>query len=179
MFKRVQVLVLILALLWLPGSYLQGQSANPELRVLVDKVVEQLNVAVQETIFAVLSAELGELKQRAQRALNVLVGKESPDYVAAAGNPGDGIGAIKYAQQLLRKIRESSLARDLVFAADTIVFDIVMAIERAKGAIKAPNLSQSRSEVRRGFAFLLAARGCKDDPVGEGGARAIQAKLER
>jgi len=169
----------MLALLWLPGS--QGQAGNPELRALGDKLVEQLNIAVQEALFAVLivpAAEFGEreLKQRAQRTLNILVGKESPDYVPIE-DPGDGVGAFKYAQQLLRKIRESGLARDLVFAADTVVFDIAMAIERAKGAIKAPNLNQGQSEMRRAFAFLIAARGSKDDPISEGGARAIRLKL--
>lgn len=79
--------------------------------------------------------------------------------------------------RLLRKSRESGLARDLVFAADTAVFNIVMAIERVKGGLKAPNLDQGRSEMRRAFAFLIAARGSKDDPISEGGARAIQLKL--
>ncbi len=182
MIRRLQVLMLMLALLWLPGSYLPGQATNPKLRLLADKLVEQLNIAVQEALFAVLivpPAEFGwrELKQRAQRTLNILVGKESPDYVPIEGGPGDGVGAFKYAQQLLRKIRESGLARDLIFAADTVVFDIAMAIERAKGVLKASNLNQGQSEMRRAFAFLIAGRGSKDDPVGEGGARAIQLKL--
>lgn len=60
---------------------------------------DQLGVARSEARLAIQATTLDQVKERAQRTLNVLVGEGDENFVAATGNPGDGSGVFGRASE--------------------------------------------------------------------------------
>lgn len=157
----------------------------PEAREWAHSAIEQLSVAIREAVFAWPASDLSELRLRAARVLNVLVGEESPEYRAQAGRPpgADGVGAIVYLERLQRALsgpaeQGNEQARSLLFALGMVQYYAAEAKEALSAAGHADGLPRARRSFRQALAFLLAARGSREDPPSEGGVRALYRELE-
>lgn len=164
----------------------QDQPMPPEARESAHQAVVQLSVAIRGAVFAWPAASnLEELRLWTARIANVLVGHESPDYQAEAGDlPGsDGVGVLSYLERLRRIIEPKAQAqerlRPLLFALEAIQFNVGQALERLREASHLRDLRLARRALRQALAFLIAARGSSEDPLSEGGARALLLQLRR
>ncbi len=162
-----------------PGSVLP-----PEVEVQARQAIEQLSVAIREAVFAQTAADLGELKLRAARVLNVLVGRQSPYHQSQAGDPpgADGAGILAHLQRLQEllepQVRGNERLRPLLFALQQVrAFS-----EDARGRLievpRSRDLGAVRRTLRLALALLLAARGSQEDPLSEGGMRALLRALD-
>jgi len=83
-------------------------------------------VAIREGVFAQATPEVQGLKLRAARALNALVGRQSPSYQQQAGDPpgADGRGALRHVERLQALIephaRGDERLRPLLFALQQV-----------------------------------------------------------
>jgi hypothetical protein len=162
----------------------QGGPPDPaELQRIAESLVAQLELAHQEAVFGMLAPTLDAAKTHAQRVINLIQGKAGPDYNPSAGEIGDGIGALPHAERFRESIRNTPLAQVFLLGIENVIFDLsapgIGAVEQAKRALRAPDLTRVRLSLRAARAFLYSARGSPTDPVSEGGARAIVARLKR
>ncbi|MFN4218534.1 MAG: hypothetical protein ACK4HB_04570, partial [Candidatus Bipolaricaulia bacterium] len=161
----------------------QGGSPDPaELMRIAESLVTQLDLAHQEAVFGMLAPTLNAAKTHAQRVINLIQGKSGPDYNPTVGEIGDGIGALVHAERFRESIRNTPLAQVFLLGIENVIFDLsargIGAMEHAKRALQAPDLGRVRFSLRAARAFLYSARGSPTDPVSEGGARAIVARLK-
>jgi len=162
-----------------------SQALPPEAKIWARQAVEQLGVAIREAVFAWPATELDELKLRAGRVLNVLVGRESPDYQGRLGDPpgSDGIGIVTHLKHLQEAIepraQQDERLRPLLLALNAIQFYINEARQHLQTALKGRDLHRVQRTLRQSLAFLIAARGSSEDPLSEGGARALLIQLSR
>lgn len=186
--RWMQLMLLMLFLLLLGGAtggeaQSQQPSLPPEVREWARQLVEQLSVAIREAVFAPPAPDLDELRLRASRISNVLVGRESPDYQSKAGDPpgADGVGVLVYLERLQQAIEPWAQAneqlRPLLFALDAIRFYSLEALESLQEAMRVDDIHKARRALRRALGFLIAARGSSEDPLSEGGARALLKEL--
>jgi hypothetical protein len=173
---KATVLVVLLALLGLNPS-LGGQQPPLEPVELVDRLLGQLDIAIQHTILGRLAADLQDLKTQAHQVLNVLVGRGGPGYDPSFGGPGDGVGLVTYARWLNREVADLDQRYQLI--TDNILFFIDSSLPHVRASIRTRKEGEARAELHRALAFLLAARGCPQDLPSEGGARTLQRLLGR
>lgn len=161
----------------------QGGAPDPaELQRIAESLVAQLDLAHQEAVFGMLAPTLNAAKTHAQRVINLIQGKGGPDYNPSVGTIGDGIGALVHAERFREGIRNTPLAQVFLLGIENVIFDMsaggIGAMDQAKRALQAPDLGRVRVALRAARAFLYSARGSSTDPVSEGGARAILARLK-
>lgn len=168
------------------GMIGQAQSFNPlpsEAKRLAMRTEEQLGVAIREAVFAWPASELEELRPRAARMVNVIVGQDSRHYQSEAGDPpgSDGVGVLVHLDRLRSVIRSNAdgtnRARTLLFALEIATTFARDAQGELLQALRARGASDMRAAVRRALAFLSAARGAREDPLSEGGVRALLVHL--
>lgn len=180
--RAICVVVLGLAILAIFGGAQAGPPDPAELQRIAEALVAQLELAHQEAVFGMLAPTLTAAKAHAQRMINLIEGKAGPDYNPSVGEVGDGIGALAHAERFRESIRNTPLAQVFLLGIENVIFDLstpgIGAVEQAKRAVRAPDLARARLSVRAARAFLYSARGSASDPVSEGGARAIVARLK-
>jgi hypothetical protein len=167
--------------LGLGGEAQQSQPPQvpPEAREWVRQTVEQLSVAIREAVFAPASSDLDELRVRAARVFNTLVGHESPEYRADVGDPpgADGVGVLVYLRRLQEVLepyaRENERVRAWIYVLQTLQFFSLEAVDRLNEALHVRDPAKARGAIRQTLAFLIATRGSSEDPLSEGGARAL------
>ena len=187
--KRLGRAALLLGLIvgLISGMSGQAQSPNglpPEARRLAARAVEQLSVAIREAVFAWPASDAPELRTRAARMLNVTVGASHRHYRPEVGDPpgADGGGVIPYLQRLRELIRQHATGdgreRRLLFALEIALSFARQAQGDLVAALRGPvSVDDLRLAGRRSFALLSAARGASEDPLSEGGVRALLAQL--
>ncbi|MCX8102975.1 MAG: hypothetical protein N3E42_00820 [Candidatus Bipolaricaulota bacterium] len=179
--RAICISLLGLAMLTLVGGAQGGPPDPAELVRIAESLVAQLGLAHQEAVFGMLAPTLNVAKIHAQRVINLIQGKSGPDYNPAVGEIGDGIGALAHAEHFREGIRNTPLASVFLLGIENVIFDLsapgIGAIHHAKRALQAPDLNRVRLSLRAARAFLYSARGSPLDPVSEGGARAILARL--
>jgi len=180
--RAVLLNALVFLLIVLLGRAQGGAPDPAELQRIAESLVAQLELAHQEAIFGMLAPTLNAAKTHAQRVINLIQGKGGPDYNPSVGAIGDGIGALVHAERFRESIRNTPLAQVFLLGIENVIFDMsavgVGAVEQAKRALQAPDLGRVRLSLRAARAFLYSARGSSTDPVSEGGARAIVARLK-
>jgi len=165
--------------LGLSGVSMQGQwqISFPKLKEVVDKAAQQARLAVQHTLLGAFSLTLGDLKLHACHALNIIVGKGSPDYDPGCGDPGDGVGLINYCKELQKLIAESEYKERWAWPAENYLIWLSVAITLLKKVREVGDEREARQTMRQVLAFLKATQGCEDDSPTEGGLRTLQAQL--
>ncbi len=180
--RAISVSLLGLGILAIWGGAQGGPPDPAELQKIAESLVAQLELAHQEAVFGMLAPTLNAAKTHAQRVINLIQGKAGPDYNPTVGEIGDGIGALPHAERFREGIRNSPLAQIFMLGIENVIFDLsargIGAVEQARRALQAPDLSRVRVALRAARAFLYSARGSSTDPVSEGGARAIVARLK-
>ncbi len=185
---------LLLGGLLLGGLVLSGmattlaQAGNPpwlpEARAQARSAIEQFGVAIREAVFAQTAPDIQELKLRAARVLNVIVGRASPQYQSQAGDPpgADGEGILTHLQRLQEVLepqaRGNERLRPLLFALQQVQAFSEDARGRLLEMSRLQDLRAVRRTMRLALALLLAARGSQEDPLSEGGTRALLKALE-
>lgn len=180
-FRAICLSLLGFILLAVFGGAQSGAPDPTELRRITEALIAQLDLAHQEAVFGMLAPSLNAAKLHAQRIINIIQGKHGPDYNPQAGDLGDGIGALTQAQRFRESIRNTPLAPVFLLGIENVIFDMSAggfgALEQARRALQASDLNRVRLLLRATRAFLYSARGSSTDPVSEGGARAILARL--
>lgn len=179
MMRQIKLVVLLVLLFAVGSLQLEGQPPKAELVELVDKIVTQLDVAVQHAILGAFSATLPDIKAKAHQVLNLSVGRGGAGYDPAFGDPGDGVGLLNYARQLLEKTQNLPQAQPYRLTVDNIRLFINFAVEHIRKALRTSFGDEARLELRQAQAFFSAARGSKEDLPSEGGARTLQAMLQK
>ena len=172
---------------WTAGTQGEAQSSGtplpPEVRDWARQAVDQLGVTIREGVFALNVPALSDIQLRAQRVLNVLLGKKSPDYQQRAGDPpgADGVGVLTYLSRMREAIESRAPGNDrlraLLFALNSIQAYLQEAGERVVEISRTREETLARRTLNQLLAFLIAARGSKEDPPSEGGARALLMQL--
>lgn len=180
--RAISVGLLGLVILAIFGGAQGGPPDPAELQKIAESLVAQLELAHQEAVFGMLAPTLNAAKTHAQRVINLIQGKNGPNYNPTVGEIGDGIGALPHAERFRESIRNTPLAQIFMLGIENVIFDMsakgIGAIEQAKRALRAPDPTKVRVALRAARAFLYSARGSSTDPVSEGGARAILARLK-
>lgn len=186
--KRLIALIAVLTLgfaLGLGGEAQQNPRppVPPEASEWARRTVEQLSVAIREAVFAPASSDLGELRVRAARVWNTLVGRESPEYREDVGDPpgADGVGVLVYLRRLQEALepsaRENDRVRSWIYVLQTLQFFSLEALDRLSEALHVRDPDKAIRAIRQALAFLIATRGSSEDPLSEGGARALWMQL--
>lgn len=179
MMKRIKLAVLLALLLAVGSLQLEGQLQKAELIGLVDKIVAQLDLAVQHAILGAFSATLPDVKAKAHQVLNLSIGRGGPGYDPTFGDPGDGVGLLNYVRQLFEQTQNLPQAQPYRLTVDNVLLFVNFAVEHTRKALRTPRGDEARLELRQAQAFFSAARGSKEDLPSEGGARTLQALLRR
>lgn len=161
------------------GLISQGQQPSPstELLGLSTTLSDQLQLAFQEAALAWSAPTAEERDAHTQRTINVLVGRDSDAFDTEAGNPGDGHGAIPYAEQMKEALRDTAW-EDFVVTADHANAFAGFALEHAQNTLATDDEADAREEARKVIGFLKAALGCRGDAPTTGGALSITSALE-
>jgi hypothetical protein len=83
----------------------QMQQQAQAMSATLDRAIGQVAVALQHADLAGNASDLAGLQLIVHQVLNVMEGKEGPDYSTSVGDPGDGHGVEAYLQQLLQRAR--------------------------------------------------------------------------
>jgi len=177
--KRLAVMVLVSILIPLTGQGQAQPSAPPEMVTLAENLVAQIDRALQEASFAWVATTYEDVQAGSQRVLNLLVGRDSPDFRPIVGDAEDTIGVMTYAAQLKAMLQDTPW-NDFVVTASAVETFAGWATERAKAVVELVDKEQGRVEIHKAEAFLKAAQGCAGAALPTaGGARSILAVLNR
>jgi hypothetical protein len=83
----------------------QMQQQAQAMSAALDRAIGQVKVALQHADLAGNASDLAGLQSVVHQVLNVMEGKQGPDYSTPAGDPGDGHGVEAYLQELLQRAR--------------------------------------------------------------------------
>ena len=124
------------------GHLLVAWAPNPDSKGIAVGLREQIAVALVHAQLAESSATLALQQTHAQHVINIVEGTDGANFDAGPGNPGDGMGVLAYADDL---VTHATLAKgglsatddaDLIAAADLA---IVNAQDAKTGALQARN----------------------------------------
>jgi hypothetical protein len=137
------------------------------------------------------SIPFSERKEEAQEILNYLIGKKSPDYLATTRPPlsipkqWDGAGIIEHHDRLIQEL-ENAIGRGEINQPNArllraSVLEIAQLIRRAIGITKESLALDNERSLKEKLVelktALVAARGSRQDPLLEGGARSVMENL--
>jgi len=188
---RLGGLVLVLGLTLTLVTWAQPPPpANGNLIRDANEVIEEINLALTQTLFAWTQINLGgggDARDLIHEVINIIEGPDGDNFDPQYGRPsgGQGEGALPAAARLLggiRQIESMPGSSDYVIAGENIVQFLELAVERALIALNEleGNLERASEELKLMQGLMMAARGSveeKDRPT-EGGARTIKAWLE-
>jgi len=155
-----------IALMAAPGA---SDNALAQSAPSVEKLVEQVRVAITHATFSLNAADLGPRLLHAHHVVNILEGAQGPHYDAEKGNPGDGYGALNYAAD----VAQAGGARANL--AENALTYLQWADEEAVRATASSDFAAAGKAIHRALAYLSAALG---RPGEEGSAASALALLE-
>jgi hypothetical protein len=146
-----------------------SQSAEPEkgqasTHESLMKAHEQLEIALHYAELAISPHQPGHGWHRAhtQRAINVVVGADNPDFSKEVENPGDGHGVMKYlkeAHEAMRGCRPMTTCD----AIESALEYLRAAVEHGKKSIELGRMAgMSQAQARMCSALLRAALGTRE-----------------
>ena len=166
-----------------------SQSDEPpyvtQVRTLSQESIQHLSIAIRSTFFALQAPGINDVQFRAAQILNVLVGENNDLFDREVGLPAgaDGRGIIPRLEQI-RSILNPHVDSDArvtnwLNALENIQFFSNVAREEMHSISNMTNDRVARVALRKTIAFLSATRGNTQDPVSEGGARALEQDVAR
>lgn len=147
----------------------QALSAEPErgsasTHELLMKAHEQLGIALHYAEMAVAPHQpgMGWHRGQTQRAINIVVGADNPDFNKDVENPGDGHGVMKY----LKEAHDAMKGCTPVNTCDAIESSLEYlraAVDHGKKSIELGRMAgMSQAQARMAGALLRAALGTRD-----------------
>jgi hypothetical protein len=180
---RLRVLAVV-CLLLLSALTIQQQpvgKSSEETTALLAQALGQLDLALEQAVYAHIRFPLEDLKTHAHNVLNVLEGRSGPNYDPAYLE-GDGVGVLSYVQKIRQtpEIQDATAETQVTLqrAFDNVSFSLEQAIAHTLNAIRETQLSAAQSEMRQALAFLSAAKGRENELLtAAGGLLIIKAKV--
>ena len=155
--------------IFLAGLLVLGTAVAAAASEATDALINQITVAITHGTFSFNSADIGPRLTHAHHVVNILEGRNGPNFDASKGNPGDGYGAINYAAD----VAASASGNAAQFASNALLY-LQWARDEAVQATKAQSYDEAGVAIRRAVAFLSAALGRPDDEGLLGGALAVR-----
>ena len=190
-FPSIMIKLALVAILLVSttASLGMGQSDSSdfatEVRTLTQEAIHQLTIAIRLSLIAPQTPSLNDMKFNAGRILNTLVGEESEHFDRGYGLPlnadtGGVIPRLARIRTLLAPHAENDArVRNWLNALENIQFFSEVAREEMLFVLEQTNDRPARISLRKTIAFLTATRGNSDDPLSEGGARALERDIGR
>jgi len=171
--KRLWIVGLLLALM----AVVQPGGSEPTINDLIDSAIKQLDLALQQAVLAHVRFPLEDLKFHAQTVLNILEGRDGPHYDPSSADPGDGVGVIRYVDQI-RQAPEIQQAGEEIWAAlENISLFIEDAIAYTLEALAQTDLEKAQRRMREVLAFLSAAKGREGELTPVGGLLVLRSRV--
>lgn len=147
---------------------------------LLNAAIHHLNLAIQQAVLAQLRSSVSEVHVHAQVVLNLLEGRNGPDYDAsAAPDPGDGVGVIPYVEQLQAEpTLQGESSESIQLNLENVLTYLHQAAEYAKMALSHRSLLPAQQRMREALAFLSAAKGREREITVAGGLLVLRARLD-
>lgn len=176
-YRGIGILLLCGALLVLSVGV--GTQAQSTARDLLERAIRHLNLAIQQAVLAQVRSSPAEVRVHAQVVLNLLEGRDGPDYnTTAAPDPGDGVGVIPYVEQLRAQPELQGESHESVrLNLENVVWYLEQAVEYAKAARQERSLTEARRTMRETLAFLSAAKGREQEITAAGGLLVLRIRL--
>lgn len=170
----------ILALGWTVSPVVASteKNINERAKVNLQKAHDQLKLAIDQTEKALGSSRRssGSIRVHMQRALNILGGKDSPEYADSSeyadklhphfnekiGNPGDGHGALLYMEEAYETLKASNAPASVQEAMEYAIMHASMVEEHAHESVHGTGIRQTHEHAAHAAALLVGAYGKAD-----------------
>jgi len=167
-FRVTLTVLAALGFLWLSAAPLSAQAAEEKgpasTHELLMKAHDQLDIALHYAELAVAPHQPGMGWHRAhtQRAINVVVGADNPDFNKEVENPGDGHGVMKYLKEAHEAMKGCTPTNTCDAIESTMEY-LRAAVEHGKKSIELGRMAgMSQAQARMFGALLRAALGTRD-----------------
>jgi len=156
--------LLILVSICLPaGVVTMAQAADPQAKPVatLSKVKEQLTIALKHAELSLAPHQPGSgwTRIHMQHVLNILEGKDGPDYQKKAENPGDGYGVVRYLKDANASVQPDS---DAAHGIEFTFAYLNEAVEHANHALRASAMKVIHHNAGLVAGMLSAALGRAD-----------------
>ena len=186
-------MVAMLALGWMVGPAVAStEGVNEKAKASLQKAHDQLKLAIDQTEKALGPARKssGSIRVHMQRVLNVLGGKESPEYADSSeyaeklqphfnekvGNPGDGHGALLYMEEAYEALKAGNAPAMVLEAVEYAIMHASMVEGHAHESVHGTGIKQTQDHATHAAALLVGAYGKGDSDSPATGALAYAMK---
>lgn len=187
------VMVGMLALGWMVGPAVAStEGANEKAKASLQKAHDQLKLAIDQTEKALGPSRKssGSIRVHMQRVLNILGGKDSPEYVDSSeyadklqphfnekvGNPGDGHGALLYMEEAYEALKAGNAPVAAQEAVEYAIMHASMVEGHAHESVHGTGIKQTQEHAAHAAALLVGAYGKGDSDSPATGALAYAMK---
>lgn len=174
----------ILALGWIMSpAVASAEGVNERAKASLQKAHDQLKLAIDqaEKAFESPRRSSGAVRVHMQRVLNILGGKNSPEYIDSSeyseklrphfsekiGNPGDGHGALLYMKEAQEALKASNAPATAQEAVDYAILHVSMVEGHARESVHGAGIKQTHEHAAYATALLVGAygKGDSDSPA--------------
>ncbi len=179
--RKGTVLVLFVLLLFSAAAIQPSGASNPATADVIIKAIEQLDLAIEQAVFAHVRFPLEDLKPHAHAVLNVLEGLRGPNYDPSYSDPGDGVGVLNYVQEIRQAPEIRGATEETRVGLENALQNISLYLEQAIAhtlkALDQTQLDAAQWEMRQALAFLSAAKGREKELTAVGGLLALRVRV--
>ena len=169
----------ILALGWIVSPVIaSAEGVNEKAKASLQKAHDQLKLAIDQAEKALGSSRRssGSIRVHMQRVLNILGGKDSPEYADSSeyaeklqphfnekvGNPGDGHGALLYLEEAYEALKAGNAPAATQEAVDYAIMHASMVEGHAHESVHGTGIKQTQEHAAHAAALLVGAYGKAD-----------------
>lgn len=179
--RKGKVLVFLVVLLFSAAAIQPWGASNQATVDVIVKAIEQLDLAIEQAVFAHVRFPLEDLKPHAHAVLNVLEGRKGSNYDPSYSDPGDGVGVVNYVQEIRQAPEIRGATEETRVGLENALQNISLYLEQAIAhtlkALDQTQLDPAQWEMRQALAFLSAAKGRENELTAVGGLLALRVRL--
>ena len=183
----------MLALGWIMSPVVaSAEGVNEKAKASLQKAHDQLKLAIDQAEKALGPSRRssGSIRVHMQRVLNILGGKDSPEYADSSeyaeklqphfnekvGNPGDGHGALLYLEEAYEALKAGNAPAAVQEAVDYATMHASMVEGHAHESVHGTGVKQTQEHAAHVAALLVGAYGKGDSDSPATGALAYAMK---
>ncbi|MBX3325820.1 MAG: hypothetical protein U0223_19715 [Nitrospira sp.] len=174
----------MLALGWMVSPAVAStEGVNEKAKASLQKAHDQLKLAIDQAEKALGSSRRssGSIRVHMQRVLNILGGKDSPEYADSSeyaeklqphfnekvGNPGDGHGALLYMEDAYEALKTGNAPAAVQEAVEYAIMHASMVEGHAHESVHGTGIKQTQEHAAHTAALLVGAygKGDSDSPA--------------
>ncbi|MFO0701315.1 MAG: hypothetical protein U0236_19005 [Nitrospira sp.] len=169
----------ILVLGWMVSPVVaSAEGVNEKAKASLQKAHDQLKLAIDQAEKALGPSRRssGSIRVHMQRALNILGGKDSPEYADSSeyaeklqphfnekvGNPGDGHGALLYMEEAYETLKAGNAPASVQEAMEYAIMHASMVEGHAHESVHGTGIRQTHEHAAHAAALLVGAYGKAD-----------------